>query len=550
MTTKIAGVEIKIGGAALDPTYTASLLEVRVQNNLALPDTFLVRIADPGLAHVDQVPFDVGADVDISFEAADGASMKKVFTGQIAAVEPEFGEHGVVLAARGYDASHKLHRTSSNQTYQNMTYGDIAQKVISRAGLRAGTVDSAGGVQDFVQQSGETDWAFLSRLAKRIDFELVAEDGKVHFRKPVAGATVNLDWGQNLVSFRPRVTGVQQLDDVVVRGWDRKAKQAIQASAKNGTLGSTIGIKQSSLTSALGKGSVHITDRQVSTDDEAQALADGILSRLANSYVDGDGWCHGNPSLTAGSKVQIGGVGNRFGGTYTLSSTTHVYGGTTGYRTLFTISGRASGGLVDMLDGGRRRDRTWGAQLVVGIVTNNNDPDKVGRVRVKFPALGDDVESWWAPVIAPNAGKDRGQLMVPQVGDSVLVGFEQGDVRFPYVLGSLWNGTDTPGAVVATDGSYVLQSDKEIRLTSKGVIKVKSEKDMTVETDGKIQQKASGDYTVDGKSVTVKGSSSVSIEASSDLTIKGSSVTVQAQGSLSLKASGTVQVSGSQVMLG
>jgi phage protein D len=549
MTTKIAGVEIKVGGSALDPTYTASLLEVRVQNNLALPDTFLIRIGDPGLAHVDQVPFEVGSDVEIAFEPPDGSTMKKVFTGKIAVVEPEFGEHGVVLAARGYDASHTLHRTASNVTYQNMTYGDIAQKVIQRAGLKPGTIDSAGGVQDFVQQSGETDWAFLSRLAHRVDFELVADDGKIHFRKPQAGTTVNVTWGQELVSFRPRVTGVQQLDDVVVRGWDRKTKQAITANGKSGTAGSSIGIKQSSLTSALGKGTVHLTDRQVATDAEAQALADGILSRLTNSYVDGDGWCHGNPNLVAGSKVQIAGVGTKFSGTYALSSTTHLYKGGTGYRTYFAISGRASGGLVDVIDG-RRKDRTWGAQLVVGLVTNNNDPDKGGRVRVKFPALGDDVESWWAPVISANAGKDRGMLMVPQVGDEVLVGFEQGDVRFPYVLGSLWNGKDTPGDVVATDGSFVIQSDKELRLKAKGVVKVTTEKDMTVSTDGKIEQKASGDYTAQGKSVTIKSDGSVSIEASSDLTIKGSSITVQAQGSLSLKASGTVQVSGSQVMLG
>jgi uncharacterized protein involved in type VI secretion and phage assembly len=247
--------------------------------------------------------------------------------------------------------------------------------------------------------------------------------------------------------------------------------------------------------------------------------------------------------------VKVGGVGTRFSGTYTLSSTTHVYSGGTGYRTQFAIAGRSSGTMVDVLDG-RRPDRTWGGHLVVGIVTNNNDPDKGGRVRVKFPALGDDVESWWAPVLAPNAGKDRGLLMMPQVDDEVLVGFEQGDVRFPFVLGSLWNGKDTPGPLVATDGSFVLQSDQEMRLKSKGVIKVTGEKDLTITTDGKIEQKASGDYKVDGQSVTVKASSSVSIEAGSDLTIKGSSVTVQAQGSLSLKASGTVQVSGSQIMLG
>jgi phage protein D len=550
MTTKVAGAEIRIAGSPLDPTYTARLLEVRVENNLALPDAFLVRLSDPGLESVDQIPFEIGADVEVLFEAPEENRTKKVFVGQIAAVEPEFGQHGVVVAARGYDASHKLHRTAGSETYQNMTYGDIASKVISRAGLKAGTVDSAGGVHEFVQQSGESDWAFLARLAKRLDFELVAEDGEVHFRKPPPGGTpIELKWGGNLVSFKPRVTGVQQLDEVVVRGWNPKQKEPIEVAASPGGLGSKIGIDHGGLTSALGDGAVQLTDRQFSSEGEAQALANGILSRLSNSYVDAEGWCEGNPSLRAGVQVKVAGVGQRFSGVYRLSSVTHVYRGAKGYQTRFRIAGRSSGGIVDLLDTGRHA-RTWGAQLVVGIVTNNQDPDKLGRVRVKFPALGTDVESWWAPVAAPNAGKDRGLMMVPQIDDEVLIGFEQGDARFPYVLGSFWNGTDTPGDLVATDGSLVVQSDSEIRLKSKGNITVKSEKDLSITTDGKIEQKASADYLVEGKSVSVKGSSSISIEAGADLTIKGASITVQAQGSLSLKASGVVQVSGSQVMLG
>src|SRR5437868_30783 len=82
--------------------------------------------------------------------------------------------------------------------------------------------------------------------------------------------------------------------------------------------------------------------------------------------------------------------------------------------------------------------------VVVGIVTNNQDPDGLGRVKVRFPWLSDTDESTWARVAAPMAGKDRGAYFLPEVDDEVLVAFEHGDPRFPYVLGALWNGNAQP----------------------------------------------------------------------------------------------------------
>src|ERR1043166_3093643 len=84
--------------------------------------------------------------------------------------------------------------------------------------------------------------------------------------------------------------------------------------------------------------------------------------------------------------------------------------------------------------------------VVVGVVTNNQDPEGMGRVKVKFPWLSDEDESNWARVAAPMAGKERGFYFLPEVDDEVLVAFKQGDVRFPYVVGSLWNGKDAPPA--------------------------------------------------------------------------------------------------------
>ncbi|MDQ3855312.1 MAG: phage baseplate assembly protein V, partial [Chloroflexota bacterium] len=82
--------------------------------------------------------------------------------------------------------------------------------------------------------------------------------------------------------------------------------------------------------------------------------------------------------------------------------------------------------------------------MVVGLVTNNQDPDGLGRVKVKFPWLSDEDESSWARIVTPMAGNDRGLYFLPEVDDEVLVAFEHGDVRFPYVLGALWNGKDKP----------------------------------------------------------------------------------------------------------
>lgn len=82
--------------------------------------------------------------------------------------------------------------------------------------------------------------------------------------------------------------------------------------------------------------------------------------------------------------------------------------------------------------------------VMVGLVTDNQDPEKLGRVRVRFPWLSDDDASHWARVAAPMAGKGRGLFLLPEVDDEVLVAFEHGRPESAYVLGALWNGKDTP----------------------------------------------------------------------------------------------------------
>ena len=98
--------------------------------------------------------------------------------------------------------------------------------------------------------------------------------------------------------------------------------------------------------------------------------------------------------------------------------------------------------LQELLAPAERGGQFYG--VTVGIVTNNQDPDGMGRVKVRFPWLDADEEGNWARVLTPMAGNDRGLYFLPEVEDEVLVAFEHGRVEFPYVLGALWNGMDAP----------------------------------------------------------------------------------------------------------
>jgi hypothetical protein len=152
--------------------------------------------------------------------------------------------------------------------------------------------------------------------------------------------------------------------------------------------------------------------------------------------------------------VDIDGVPEQFKGKWTVTNARHVFDPLeNGYHTRFWVSGRQNRSLLGLASGGAdRRPQLPG--LVCGVVTNVTDPDKLGRVKVALPWLAPDFESDWARVVQFGAGARTGALFLPSVGDEVLVGFELGDARRPYVLGGLINSNTDYGALsTAVSGS-------------------------------------------------------------------------------------------------
>lgn len=162
-----------------------------------------------------------------------------------------------------------------------------------------------------------------------------------------------------------------------------------------------------------------------------------------------------------------------------------------------------------------QRGRIYG--VVVGVVTNNQDPDGLGRVKVTFPWLSDDNESNWARVMAPMAGGGRGFYMLPEVGDEVLVVFEQGRFDHPYVLGALWNGVDAPPADNG-DGRNNLR-----------VIRSRSGHTITLDDTEGAEKITVADGAGKSSVVLDAAKGSVAIEAQGDITLKSASGAVSIQ---------------------
>lgn len=88
----------------------------------------------------------------------------------------------------------------------------------------------------------------------------------------------------------------------------------------------------------------------------------------------------------------------------------------------------------------------------VGLVTDLNDPEQSGRVKVRYPWLDDEVTSHWARMRVGQGGGSRGNFVRPEIGDEVLLLFEQGDPNQPWIIGVLWNGKDAPPGPGNPDG--------------------------------------------------------------------------------------------------
>ncbi len=483
---------VSINSIDLLPTVAPKLKRTVVDTRLHLPDMFELTFEDSDNSVIEQTMVRIGSLVEIYGGASGTPKADCLIKGEVTSIEGEY--HGLTIHTiiRGYEKSHRLQRSSRTRTFVDMKDSDIASKIAREAGFTKTDITSTKTTHRHVSQISQTDWDFLRGRAQEIGFEIGVSQGKFFFReassaKPssggiggaIAGAVSSLAGGgpptltfqQNLQSFRPRRSAANIPSDVEIRVYDYEKAEVVVGSSplKTGTAkldddpdpkalaGSFMGLPFPipTLPSIPGLPSLGlmpsmtarvITNRPLDwgspTSTAVDEMAKGVAEHLASTILEAEGTCYGNPGVQAGKKVVIGGVAEEFTGEWIVTAARHHFESEIGgYSTYFEVSGRHDRTLLGLTSLGSAsvRPSTINGN-VIGVVTNNSDPKKWGRVKLGFPWLAPFYETDWARVVQVGMGKQWGNLFLPEVGDEVLVGFEFGDTRRPYVIGGLING--------------------------------------------------------------------------------------------------------------
>ena len=560
---------ISVDGTPLPADLEPLLVSADVDDSLNLPDLVILRFRDADRTVLTKANIRIGAKLVLAATSKASTTPEPLITAEVTALEAEFDATGTFTVVRGYDPAHRLFRGRRTETYTQVTASDVATKVAQRAGITLGTVDSTSTVFDHVSQAGVSDWEFLDGLAREIGHEVAVKDGKFEFRapKPATGAPppqseqaepLLLRQGTDLVRFRAVVTSAEQVKEVQVRGWDVARKAALVGTAPAKTQAAQLtgpGVAPPDLAKTFGDPVYVATDVPYRGQAEVDAAAKALSEQIAGASAEFEGTARGNPKIRAGSAIAIDNLGAPFDGKYVVTSSRHAYDQTTGYTTHFAVTGRQERSLFGLASGSGAR-RTMNG-VAIAQVSDARDPQHQGRVKLTFPWLSDDYVSDWARTVHAGAGKDRGCYVLPEVGDEVLVAFEQGDVRRPYVVGGLFNGVDTPktGPVDDVDGGSGA-------INRRSLVSRRGHRIDLLDQDGRKEgiALATGDgkhtFTIDavGSAVTLNTDGSVTIEAkngitvdakTSSLALKGGDVSITATTGLTLDGGPQVKISGS-----
>jgi uncharacterized protein involved in type VI secretion and phage assembly len=565
---------VEVAGKPLPPDIAARLVAGYIDDSSNVPDLFLLRFSDEYSTVLEKGGISIGAPVKLLVQQSGPGGPVPLLSGEVTALETEMDHEGLYTIVRGLDHSHRLFRGRRVEAYLQSTAADIVRKVAQRAGIKAGAITVKGPVLQHVAQDGISDWEFLHRLAVESGVVLTVSGGELHFAPSTDSATAPagsggakedplvLERGVNLVALRGTVTSADQVPDVEVRGWDVAAKKAIVAVAQARTPSAKLpDVDPASLAQKFKSPRYVAPATAFGHAAQCDAAASAIASRLGGAFAELEGLARGNPKLRAGTAVVLKGAGKPFDGRYTLSSSRHEFSPETGYLTTFAVSHESERSLYGVAAGGNSKGTVPG--IVNAVVTATQDPEDQGRVKVKFPVLSDNYESWWARTVQAGAGRARGAVVLPEVGDEVLVAFGHGSFQQPFVLGGLFNGQDKPekpwaGHVDSTDGAVIrrafvsrtgmvvefTESPKGEQVTvstssGKQKIALVQKPDAAIEilSEGPVTVTAKKDIAVTTSTgeVTIKGNK-VSVEALSELKLKGATVKISGSAAAELKA--------------
>jgi len=285
-----------------------------------------------------------GAEVEIRMGYGDLAETERIITGIVTEMTTSFPDQGTPeLSIAGYD--HGFLMTTGKNTRSWKQRRD-SEAVLEIAGFHNLTPDIEPTKEQHpqIEQSQESDFEFLKKLAERNHYEFYVRDRTLRFGKPrdKGDGQVKLQWGAGLISFRPQANLAGQIAGVEVHGWDPKQKKPIVGKALAGdesgrdTGRNSAGDRLKTIAKDANRQPLLRIRQPVFTQAEADSRAKAALSQRAKQFLTAEGESIGLPEIRPDMNVTLDNLGTPFSKTYYVQQTTHRVDGS-GYRTKFKV---------------------------------------------------------------------------------------------------------------------------------------------------------------------------------------------------------------------
>ncbi|MFY1584275.1 phage baseplate assembly protein V [Micromonospora sp. WMMD734] len=362
-----------------------------------------------------------------------------LFTGEVTCVEVEYAADGTALSRwRGYDLLHRLRKRQQLRVFEAVTAADLARELCGAVGL-AVDAEVDGPRLDRLLQHRHSDLELLREVAGRAGLHLAVDGDRVRLvTLDGHGQPVPLTLGRTLHSVRLAANLDRAAGGSAALGWHPQRAEPLGHRVDAARSGRRVPLRPDP--AAVGADGVRtLLDQPGRSDDELAALAQAGLDDRVAALVTAEGVAAGDPALRPGRRVTLGGVADDLAGVYVLTEVVHTVDGS-GHLTRFATAPPPAPPHVT----------AGGAVVTLGVVTAVDDPQRLGRVRVRLPGYG-DLDAGWLAVLCPGAGRDKGIVALPDPDDTVLLALPGGDPVAGVVLGSLF-GTVTPYDAGVADG--------------------------------------------------------------------------------------------------
>jgi phage protein D len=423
-STTPRAVSVRVKGVSLPDAVLRRLTHVRVSARLDQPTQCELTFAADAGQGADATLFPLGAGLTVRLDGDDDA----LFDGELTCFEVEYAADGPAsLRARAYDALHRLRKRQELRVFESVTVAELAGQLAGPVGLSVDADEDGPRVERLLQHR-HTDLALLLEVAGRTGLHLAADGARLRLiTLDGYGTPIPLHLGTSLLGLRVEANLDQGAGDSAALGWHPQRAEPIEQRADSARSGRRIALRPDP--GDVGADGVRTAvDQPGRSEDELAAIAQACLDARVAAWVTASGVAEGDAGLKPGRRIAVTGAAEPLCGVYVITEAVHTIDAA-GHLTRFAT------------DPPPVPPQTASAAITLGAVTDVDDPDGWGRVRVDLPAYG-GLDAGWLGVVLPGAGRGKGIVALPDPGDTVLVALPAGEAAAGIVLGSLFGAVE------------------------------------------------------------------------------------------------------------